>query len=175
VTGFALFETAIGWCGIAWSPRGIAGVQLPEGSAPATRARLLRRFPDGREALPPAHAQRAIDGIGALLRGEPSTLDEVALDMEGVPEFNRRVYEVARAIPWGATLSYGEIARRLGDPAAARDVGQALGQNPFAIVVPCHRVLAAGGKWGGFSARGGVSTKRRLLSIEGAQRPLLDG
>jgi methylated-DNA-[protein]-cysteine S-methyltransferase len=174
MTGFALFDTAIGWCGIAWGARGLVGVQLPEGSAPATRARLLRRFPDAREAPPPPEAQRAIDGITALLRGEPSALDRVALDMEGVPEFNRRVYEVARTIPWGATLSYGEIAKRLGDPGVARDVGQALGQNPFAIVVPCHRVLAAGGKWGGFSARGGVSTKRRLLSIEAAQRPLLD-
>ena len=174
MTGFALFDTAIGWCGIAWGPRGIVGVQLPEGSAPATRARLLRRFPDAGEAPPPPEAQRAIGDITALLRGEPKALDDVPLDMEGLPEFNRRVYEVARTIPWGATLSYGEIAKRLGDPGVARDVGQALGQNPFAIVVPCHRVLAAGGKWGGFSARGGVSTKRRLLSIEAAQRPLLD-
>ena len=173
MTGFALFDTAIGWCGIAWGPRGIVGVQLPEGSAPATRARLLRRFPDAREAPPPSEARHAIDDITALLRGEPKGLDDVPLDMEGVPDFNRRVYEVARTIPWGATLSYGEIAKRLGDPGVARDVGQALGQNPFAIVVPCHRVLAAGGKWGGFSARGGVSTKRRLLSIEAAQRPLL--
>lgn len=174
MTGFALFETAIGWCGIAWAPRGIVGVQLPEGSAPATRGRLLRRFPGAREAPPPADVRRAIDDVTALLHGEPRALDRVALDMADVPEFNRRVYEVARTIPWGATLSYGEIARRLGDPAAARDVGQALGQNPFPIVVPCHRVLAAGGKWGGFSARGGVATKRRLLSIEAAQRPLLD-
>jgi methylated-DNA-[protein]-cysteine S-methyltransferase len=174
MTGFALFDTAIGWCGIAWGARGIVGVQLPEGSAPGTRARLLRRFPDAREAPTPPEARRAIDDITALLRGEPKGLDDVPLDMEGVPDFNRRVYEVARTIPWGATLSYGEIAKRLGDPGVARDVGQALGQNPFAIVVPCHRVLAAGGKWGGFSARGGVSTKRRLLSIEAAQRPLLD-
>jgi methylated-DNA-[protein]-cysteine S-methyltransferase len=174
VTALALFETAIGWCGIAWGPRGIVGTQLPEGSAPATRARLLRRFPAGSEAPPPPEVQRAIDGIVALLRGEPRVFDGLPLDMEGVPEFNRRVYEVARTIPWGATLSYGEIAKRLGDPGVARDVGQALGQNPFAIVVPCHRVLAAGGKMGGFSARGGVSTKRRLLSIEAAQRPLLD-
>src|SRR5258707_10520883 len=93
--------------------------------------------------------------------------------MEGVPEFNRRVYEVARTIPWGATLSYGEIAKRLGDPGVARDVGQALGQNPFAIVVPCHRVLAAGGEWGGFSARGGGSTKRRPPSIQAPPPPPL--
>jgi methylated-DNA-[protein]-cysteine S-methyltransferase len=171
---FALFDTAIGCCAIAWSPRGITAVRLPEGSPAASRERLERRFPGAREAAPPPAAQRVIDGIVALLAGEPRALDEVTLDMEGVPEFNRRVYEVARGIPWGATLSYGEIARRLGDPAAARDVGQALGQNPFAIVVPCHRVVAAGGKWGGFSARGGVATKRRLLSIEGAQRTLLD-
>ena len=101
MTGLALFETAIGWCGIAWGPRGIVGVQLPEGSAPATRARLLRRFPGAREAPPPPAAQRAIDGIVALLRGEPSALDGVALDMEGVPEFHRRVYEIARTIPLG--------------------------------------------------------------------------
>jgi methylated-DNA-[protein]-cysteine S-methyltransferase len=171
---FAVFDTAIGCCAIAWSPRGITAVRLPEGSPTASRERLRRRFPGAREATPPPAARRVIDGIVALLAGEPRALDDVTLDMDGVPEFNRRVYEVARTIPWGATLSYGEIARRLGDPAAARDVGQALGQNPFAIVVPCHRVVAAGGKWGGFSARGGVATKRRLLSIEGAQRTLLD-
>jgi methylated-DNA-[protein]-cysteine S-methyltransferase len=171
---FALFDTAIGCCAIAWSARGISAVRLPEGSPAASRARLGRQLPGAREAAPPAGAQRAIDGIVSLLDGEPRALDDVILDMAGVPEFNRRVYEVARTIPWGATLSYGEIARRLGDPAAARDVGQALGQNPFAIVVPCHRVVAAGGKWGGFSARGGVATKRRLLSIEGAQRSLID-
>jgi methylated-DNA-[protein]-cysteine S-methyltransferase len=110
--------------------------------------------------------QRAIDGITTLLRGEATDLSGVALDMERVPPFNRQVYEVARTIPPGATLSYGEIAARLGDPSLARDVGQALGQNPFAIIVPCHRVLAAGGKIGGFSANGGIMTKRRMLAIE---------
>ena len=113
--------------------------------------------------------QRALDGIVALLRGEASDLSAVALDMERVPPFHRRVYEAARTIPPGATLSYGEIAARLGAPGSARAVGQALGRNPFAIVVPCHRVLAAGGKVGGFSANGGVTTKLRLLSIEGAR------
>ena len=171
---FALFDTAIGCCAVAWSPRGIAAVRLPEGGPAASRERLTRRFPGAREAPPPPTAQRVIDGIVALLDGEPRALDDVTLDMEDVPEFNRRVYEVARTIPWGATLSYGEIARRLGDPGAARDVGQALGRNPFAIVVPCHRVVAADGGCGGFSARGGVATKQRLLSIEGAQRSLLD-
>ena len=167
-TGFTLFDTAIGTCGIAWNGRGVAGVQLPEGSPHETRARLRRRFAEAREAPPPAPVQRAIDGVIALLRGEPSELDSVTLDMEGVPPFHRRVYEVARTIPPGATLSYGEVAARMGEPGAARDVGQALGQNPFAIIVPCHRVLAANGKVGGFSARGGVRTKLRLISSERA-------
>lgn len=167
-TGFALFDTAIGRCGIAWNGRGIVGVQLPEGSESETRARLRRRFPDAREAPPPASVERAIDGVVALLRGEPSRLETITLDMDAVPAFHRRVYEVARTIPPGTTLSYGEVAARMGEPGAARDVGQALGQNPFAIIVPCHRVLAANGKVGGFSARGGVRTKLRLISSERA-------
>lgn len=166
--GWALFDTEIGRCGIAWSPSGIAGVQLPEGSDPAMRARLQRRFPGAREAPPPGEARRAVEQIVALLRGEACELGSIALDMESVAPFERSVYEVARTIPPGATLSYGEIARRLGTPLAARDVGQALGRNPFPIVVPCHRVVAAGGKLGGFSARGGAVTKRRLLSVERA-------
>ncbi len=166
-----LFDTAIGRCGVAWGSQGIVGVQLPEARESATRARMLRRFPDAREAAPPRDVQRAVDGIVALLRGDEADgagidLSAIALDMDGVPDFHRRVYEVARAIPVGATASYGEIAERMGAPGAARAVGQALGRNPFAIVVPCHRVLAAGAKVGGFSATGGVVTKLRLLSIE---------
>jgi len=167
--GFALFDTAIGRCGIAWHGSRVTGVQLPEGNELKTRARLQRRCPSAREASPPPEVERAIAGIGALLRGEPSDLSAIALDMEDVPEFERRVYEVARTIPPGATLSYGEIAARLGDRAMARDVGQALGRNPFPLIVPCHRVLAAGGKAGGFSANGGLTTKLRLLSIERAR------
>jgi methylated-DNA-[protein]-cysteine S-methyltransferase len=166
--GFTLFDTAIGRCGIAWSGRGVAGVQLPEGGERETRARLRRRFPDAREGPPPPPVQRAIHGIVALLRGEASELEAVPLDLEGVPPFHRRVYAVARTIPPGTTLSYGEVAARMGAPGLARDVGQALGQNPFAIIVPCHRVLAANGKVGGFSARGGVKTKLRLISSERA-------
>jgi methylated-DNA-[protein]-cysteine S-methyltransferase len=167
---FAIFETAISACGIAWGERGIAAVQLPEANEQKTRTRLLRRFPEAREAPPTPEVQRAIDGITALLRGEASDLSAIVLDVEDLPAFNRRVYEVARAIPPGATLSYGEITARLGGPPqAARDVGQALGQNPIPIIVPCHRVLAANGKPGGFSASGGVTTKLRLLTIERAK------
>ena len=165
---FGLFDTAIGRCGIAWGERGIVGVQLPERHERETRRRLLRRSPTAREAPPPPDVQCVIDAIAALLRGEARDLSTVALDLDGVPAFDRRVYELARTIPPGATLSYGEVAARLGEPGAARAVGLALGRNPFAIVVPCHRVLAAGGKLGGFSANGGIATKLRLLALEGA-------
>jgi methylated-DNA-[protein]-cysteine S-methyltransferase len=167
--GFALFDTAIGSCGIAWSERGIAAVQLPEADAAKTRARLLRRAPQLREAPPPPDVQRAIDGMVALLRGEAADLSQIVLDMDRIESFERQVYEIARTITPGATLSYGEIAVRLGDRALARDVGQALGRNPFPLIVPCHRVLAAGGKAGGFSANGGITTKLRLLTIERAR------
>ena len=167
--GYALFETAIGRCGIVWSERGIVGVQFPEGSDQATRRRLLRRHLKACETIPPAAVQRTIEDIVALLEGERRDLSEAVLDWGAVPDFNRRVYHVARAIPPGSTRSYGEVAARLGDRNLARDVAQALGQNPFPIIVPCHRIMAAGGKTGGFSAPGGVRTKLRLLSIERAQ------
>jgi methylated-DNA-[protein]-cysteine S-methyltransferase len=167
--GFALFDTAIGPCAIAWRSGGIVGVQLPERDAAATRSRMARRYPDASEILPPPGVRLAVDDIRRLLDGEATDLSRIALDMSGVPEFHRRVYAVARTIPPGATLTYGEIARRLGETGTARAVGQALGQNPFAIVVPCHRVLAAGGKAGGFSASGGTMTKLRLLTIERAR------
>jgi methylated-DNA-[protein]-cysteine S-methyltransferase len=171
--GFAVFETAIGPCGIAWGEKGVVGAGLPEGSAARVRARLSRRFPEAREVPPPAEVGRAIEGIVALMRGEAADLSAVPLDMEGVPDFNRRVYAVALAIPAGSTMSYGEIAARLGEPGAARAVGAALGDNPFAPIVPCHRVLAAGGRIGGFSAVGGIATKRRLLAIEAAHAAAL--
>jgi methylated-DNA-[protein]-cysteine S-methyltransferase len=167
--GFTIFDTAIGQCGIAWGDRGVVGVQLPEAGERETRARMLHRFPAAGEGVPSPAAQRALDGIVALLHGDAGDLSTVLLDMDGVPPFHRRVYEVARTIPPGATLSYGDIAARAGAPGAARAVGQALGRNPFPIVVPCHRVLAAGGKIGGFSAPGGIRTKLRMLAIEGAR------
>ena len=166
---YCLFDTAIGACAIAWGERGLKGVQLPEADAERTRARVARRFPDAALAAPTAEVREAIAAITALTAGEPRDLGAVRLDMDGLETLPREVYEIARTIPPGQTLTYGEIAKRLGDPLHARAVGEALGRNPFAIVVPCHRVLAAGGKLGGFSANGGVVTKLRLLEIEGAQ------
>jgi methylated-DNA-[protein]-cysteine S-methyltransferase len=166
---FALFETSIGLCGLAWNERGVIGFQLPENDASETRGRIAKRFPAICEAPPPPEIQGIIDDVAALLRGEARDLAAVQLDMNGVPDFDRRVYEAARRIPPGRVLTYGEIASRLGID-NARAIGQALGRNPFAIIVPCHRVVAAGGKLGGFSANGGATTKRRLLAIEGARR-----
>jgi methylated-DNA-[protein]-cysteine S-methyltransferase len=166
---FAIFDTAIGACGIVWTTRGVCGVQLPEGSEATTRARVKRRHAGAVETAPPPDAQRAIDGIVALLRGEQRDLSFVAVDDSKIPDFNRKVYAIARAIPAGQTMSYGEIAQRLGDKTLARAVGQAMGENPTPVVMPCHRVLGANGKPGGFSATGGVVTKLQLLSIENAQ------
>lgn len=164
---FCLFDTTIGRCAIAWTIRGVVGVLLPEREDGAMRARLLRRHRDARESAPPKDVERAIASMVALIAGEPRDLSDVVLDFAGVPEFNRRVYALARTIKPGMTLTYGAIAARLGEP-DARGVGEALGHNPCPIIVPCHRVVAAGGKTGGFSAPGGAATKRRLLAIEGA-------
>jgi methylated-DNA-[protein]-cysteine S-methyltransferase len=166
--GYVLFDTALGRCGLAWTERGIAAVALPEASAAALRRQLLRRCLGATERPPPPVAAEAVAGIVALLQGTPADLAALPLDQAGVPPFHREVYAIARTIPVGATLTYGDIAQRLALPGAARAVGQALGQNPWPIIVPCHRVLAANGRLGGFSAHGGLATKRRLLAIEGA-------
>jgi methylated-DNA-[protein]-cysteine S-methyltransferase len=167
--GIALFATAIGSCGIAWTDDGISGVQLPEATEAVTQSRLSRHHPGATIATPPPDIAHAIDRINRLLAGEADDLRDIEIDLVGVPEFNRRVYDVARGVGPGQTTTYGEIAAALGSPRAAREVGQALGRNPVPLIVPCHRVLAAGGKVGGFSAQGGVTTKLRLLDIEGAE------
>jgi methylated-DNA-[protein]-cysteine S-methyltransferase len=171
--GYALFDTALGRCAIAWGERGIAGVELPGSDDAATRRRVARAHPGAVESVPPPDVAEAIDAIVRLFDGEPDDLMSIDLDMDGLPEFHRRVYEAARAIPPGETRSYGEVAAALGEPGAAQAVGRALGRNPFPIVVPCHRVLAANGALHGFSAPGGLDTKRRMLAIEGAGAPTL--
>lgn len=167
---FALFDTVIGRCGIAWNDRGVTRITLPEASDAATRQRLTRSAPTATESseasAPPAIAA-AIALIVQHVRGEMAALDTIVLVMDDVPAFHRQVYEATRKIPRGHTVSYGALAQALGKPGAARAIGQAMGQNPFPIVVPCHRVLAAHHATGGFSAHGGVETKARLLAAEG--------
>lgn len=166
---FCLFDTALGACAIAWGAQGVVGSQLPEESAGATRERMRLRFPAAREAEPTFEMADVIAAIQRLLAGQAGDAAEllaVRLDERGIPEFNRRVHALTRAIPLGQTLTYGELAQRLGEPGAARAVGQAEGHNPFAPIVPCHRVIASVAGQGGFSAHGGLATKQRLLAIE---------
>jgi methylated-DNA-[protein]-cysteine S-methyltransferase len=169
--GYTVFDTAVGRCGIAWGELGVSGVQLAEAREIETRRRLFQLFPDARELRPPAEIQSAIEGITALLRGKMADLSEVRLDMTGVRPFDARVYDFARTIPRGETLTYGEVAARLKASGAAHSVAQALSRNPFMLIVPCHRVLEAGGYADRISANGGSISKRRLLSIEGAGGP----
>ncbi|KQW43863.1 hypothetical protein ASD88_17150 [Pelomonas sp. Root662] len=171
------FDTALGRCGIVWSDQGVVASLLPD----ASPARLRRRHPGAQltDDLPAAIAH-AVDGIRALLAGEVRYLGDIPLDERGIPEFRRQVHALTRAIPPGQTRTYGEIAAALGQPGAARAVGRAEGDNPFPPIVPCHRVMGAGGEPTGFSAPGGVETKRRMLLIEaravgqlaGDQQPL---
>jgi methylated-DNA-[protein]-cysteine S-methyltransferase len=166
----AIFATAIGTCGIAWTDRGICGAQLPERDAAETRARLTRRFPGAIESNPPHDVAAAIAAIRALFAGAADVdLSTLPLDVDEVTPFDRSVYEVARRIPRGATMTYGEIAAAIGQPGVSRAIGQSLGRNPFPPIVPCHRVVGANGAIGGFSAHGGAASKRRLLEIEGVR------
>jgi methylated-DNA-[protein]-cysteine S-methyltransferase len=165
--GLVLFDTALGECGLVWRDRRLLGVAFP----PQAETRLRRLHPEAGSFAPPPTIAMAVTAIQALLAGERRDLKEIEIDLSAVRPFHARVYRIARAIPPGRTRTYGEIAAELGDVALSRAVGQALGANPWPIVVPCHRVLAAGGGKGGFSAPGGTDTKLRLLEIEGALAP----
>ncbi|CAM3172659.1 methylated-DNA--[protein]-cysteine S-methyltransferase [Saccharomonospora xinjiangensis] len=173
-SGFAVFGTPLGHGGIAWRAGTVVRSLLPEDDAGAVRSRLAAAVPDGTEGTEgaegavPDSLRHVIDGVVSLLRGDAVDLSEVPLDLASVPAFQRSVYEFVRTIPVGHTVTYGDVATHIGEPGAARAVGRALGANPFAPIVPCHRVLAAGGAIGGFSGPGGVSTKQRLLAIERA-------
>ncbi len=154
------FETALGTCGLYWSEHGIKQVWMP-------RARALARL-DAEAEHPPAAICEAIEAIAALLDGERRDLRSIALDERPLEPFRRSVYRAAREVSAGQTVSYGELASQIGAPELAREVGAALAQNPYPIIVPCHRVLSASGALHGFSAPGGVATKRRMLEIERA-------
>ncbi|MEO7126580.1 MAG: methylated-DNA--[protein]-cysteine S-methyltransferase [Nakamurella sp.] len=166
--GFAVFDTALGVCGIAWGPGGVTGVQLPEGSADEVREQLTTDQPGAPEAEPTDAVRSAIERIQALLSGEShDDLADITLDLADLASFLQRTYAITRTITPGHTLTYGQIAERLGSPGLARAVGRAMGANPCPIIVPCHRVLGADGSIGGFSAHGGATTKRRMLLVEG--------
>jgi len=160
-TPLVTFDTALGWCAVRWNDAGIAGVLLP-----GHGGRSGSRLEDG--APVPRSVRRAVEGMVAVLAGDPDDLRDIVLDERGVDPFRRAVYGATRAIAPGTTRSYGEVARSIGFPEAARDVGAALARNPFPILVPCHRVVAANGALRGFSGPGGLATKRRMLELEGA-------
>ena len=168
---YILFDTALGRCGLAWGPAGIVAVSFPEDDDAQTRASLLRRAPGARECAPPPAVAQVVRDIQALFEGAARDLAYADLDMSGVPDFDRAVLALALDIKPGETRTYGALARALGDVSLSRRVGQALGRNPFPIVVPCHRVVGAGGAMTGFSAPGGIGVKERLLKIEGALAP----
>ena len=167
--GYTVFDTSVGRCGIAWGELGVIGVQLPEAREIDTRKRLFQLYPDARELRPPENVKMAIEGIAALLRGGPSDLSDITLDMTGIHAFNARVYEIARSIPRGETRSYAEVAAIMRATGAVHSVAQAIARNPFMIIVPCHRVLEAGHYADKISPNGGAISKRRLLSLEGAR------
>lgn len=166
---YTFFDTAIGTCGIAWGAQGIVAASLPEDNREDLKARFIARHPEAIRGVPPPEVADAIRRIQGLFQGTADDLADIKLDETGLSEFSRRLYAIARRIPPGATRTYGDIAKEMGGLHLAREVGQTLGRNPYPIIVPCHRVLAAGGKTGGFSAPGGIQTKFRMLAIERAK------
>jgi len=165
---FSYFDTALGLVGIAYTERAVVAVQLPEASPEQTKRRFARRLPEATEADLAKHAvgQDAAMRIQALLAGEAVELDPIPVDVSDSSEFNQQVFAVVRMIGRGETLTYGEVARRVGEPGGAQAVGRAMGANPIPVIIPCHRVVGADGKLVGFSANGGVETKRRMLLAE---------
>jgi len=166
-----LFETAIGLCGVAWNERGLCAVSLPEKDAATTERRLMKKGGSSGPAEPPPAVQAVIADIQNYLDGRKVDFSAVPVDLSGFDDLRRRIYEALRGIEFGRTVTYGDLARIIGatDWEGARDVGAAMGSNRMPIVIPCHRVLAAGGKLGGFSAYGGTKTKQKLLALEGVR------
>jgi methylated-DNA-[protein]-cysteine S-methyltransferase len=165
---YLIFETAGGFCGIAWNGVGITRFQLPAPNAEATERNLLRRLPHAEPGTPAPPVSDAITAVRRYFEGENVDFSGFPLDLDEQDGFFKRIYAAARHVPWGRTTTYGGLAKELGaGPEAARDVGQAMARNPIPLLIPCHRVLAAGGKVGGFSAPGGSAAKIRMLELEG--------
>ena len=165
---YCIFETAGGFCGIAWNDVGITRFQLPTRSAETTERSLLRRLPGAQAGTPTPKVAEAIAAVKRYFDGEETDFTDFTLDLREQDAFFQRIYAAARQVGWGHTTTYGTLAKELGaGPEAARDVGEAMAKNPVALIIPCHRVLAAGGKVGGFSAPGGSAAKLRMLALEG--------
>lgn len=170
-THYAIFDTALGFAGLTWNDAGVTRFQLPSATEDATTRNLLRRAPDAEPAAPPPHIARTVDAATRYFAGENIDFSDVTLDLAGQDDLFRTIYTAARRIGYGETTTYGGLAKAIGrsDWEAARDVGQAMAKNPVALIIPCHRVLAAGNKIGGFSAPGGAETKAKMLALEGVQ------
>ncbi len=168
-THYTIFETALGFAGLAWTEAGITRFQLPSATAEATTRNLLRRTPGATSSEPPPHIARAVESATRYFAGEKIDFSDLTLDLNGQDELFREIYCAARCVGYGETTTYGGLAKAIGrsDWEAARDVGQAMAKNPVALIIPCHRVLAAGNKIGGFSAPGGAETKAKMLELEG--------
>ena len=165
---YAVFDTAAGWCGIGWNDAGVVRFHLPEKTMAAAERAMQRRMADAVAGDPPPAVAAAIAAARRYFEGEREEFADVVLDLDVADDFFRRIYAAARTLGWGRTTTYGTLAKELGaGPEAARDVGQAMAKNPVPLIIPCHRVLAAGGKIGGFSAPGGSVAKQRMLEMEG--------
>lgn len=169
---YLVFATAGGFCGIAWNDTGITRFQLPAATAEATARNLLRRRPGAQPGTPPAKVAEIVASVQRYFEGERMDFSSVEIDFTGQDPFAQQIYAAARRVGWGRTTTYGTLAKELGaGPDVARDVGRAMANNPVPLIVPCHRVLAAGGKIGGFSAPGGSTAKLRMLQLEGVDVP----
>jgi methylated-DNA-[protein]-cysteine S-methyltransferase len=165
-----LFDTAIGWCGLAWHAGGVIRLQLPDVDRAATEGQLRQHLPAGIATMassPPISITNVIAELRRYFAGEAIDFSGVTVDVGERSVADRKIYAALRAVRWGEAVTYGELAQRAGMPGAAQTVGQAMAKNPVPVIIPCHRVLAARGRIGGFSAPGGTVTKERLLALEG--------
>ncbi|MEP9358705.1 methylated-DNA--[protein]-cysteine S-methyltransferase [Sphingomonas sp. KR3-1] len=167
---YTVFETVAGFAAIGWNAKGINSFRLPAGNAHEAERALLRRLPDARPATPPAAVQAVIEDALRYFAGERVDFANVPVDLGAQQPFFDRVYAAVRQLGWGETATYGAIAKLLeAGPEFARDVGQAMAANPVPLIIPCHRVTAANGRIGGFSAPGGSHSKAQMLGIEGVE------
>lgn len=166
---YHIFDASFGSCAIAWNERGISRFQLPAADRRATEAHMEKGGRAPCKGAPPPHIAAAEEKLRRYFDGEETDFSDLELDLSACSAFNKAIYNAARTVGWGATTTYGALAKSIGSPRAARAVGHAMARNPVTIIIPCHRVLAAGGQLHGFSAYGGLLTKERLLVLEGVR------